>query len=101
MDLQDRQTAVQTLENCLARSLLSFNLHVTLQMGLATAVVSREASCVAADVVQLATLLCPPSSVSLASFGALLAQLPLASLHATPCASPQLLPTAQGSAICH
>ena len=35
---------------------------------------------VAADMLRVVTLVCPPSTVSLASFGALLAQLPLASL---------------------
>lgn len=47
-----------------------------------------EAPCVVAEVVQLAALLCPPSTISLASFGALLAHLPLASLHPPPPPSP-------------
>ena len=59
-----------------------------------------EALAVAADVLQLAALLCPPSSVSLASFGALLAHLPLLSLSPPPSPSPTpcSLPAAKGAA---
>lgn len=56
-----------------------------------------------ADVVQLAALLCPPSTVSLASFGALLAHLPLASLQAPPSPSPSpcSLAAAKGTSTHH
>ena len=57
-----------------------------------------EAPSVAADVLQLAALLCPPSTVSLASFGGLLSHLPLASLQPPPSSSPSPLPSPSASA---
>ena len=65
----------------------------------------------AADVLQLAALLCPPSTVSLASFGALLAHLPLTSLQPppppppppspSPSATPCPLDAAKGTITCY